>query len=89
MIQKYIKTMKRIIEFFQDENGKLSSNRLLTLMFGVTAIVISLYFTFSNTLNGDYNVLIGILTSSAIGNKIASSFTNKDKSINITTDKIS
>ncbi len=77
----------KLLEIIQDENGKLSSSRILTLIFGLSAVVIAFYTTITNTITGEYNILIGVLTSSAIGNKFIGGITNKDKSVNVDTQK--
>lgn len=77
----------RILEFLYDENCKFSNNRLITTLFGLSATIISFYLVFTNTLNSDYNILIGILTSSAIGNKFIGTVTKRESTTNVDSQK--
>lgn len=68
----------KVLEFLQDENGKFSNNRLVTTLFGLGAIGISIFTVIADKLTSDVNILIGILVSAAVGNSIKNSLTNKN-----------
>lgn len=68
----------RLIEVIQDENGKLSSTRIITLLFALGGIGIGITEVFLLQKNidvGELNILVGILVSAAVGNKFVGSFT--------------
>lgn len=80
--------MKRLVELLQDEiNGKLSSNRFISLLFAFTAMGLSIFLAFNGVYISELNVTIGLLLSASIGNKFVGSYKKGNTEQNITTEK--
>lgn len=78
----------RLIELIQDQYGKLSSNRVISFLFALTACFIAIFLCIHGIVIGEYNVLCGLLISGAVGNKIAGDIktVNLNKSVEITSN---
>lgn len=69
----------KISDFFRaTTNGKLSTNRLMSLLTAMTALFIAVWLALHGIINTEYNILVGILISAAFGGKVvAGRFENK------------
>ena len=70
--------MNRIFEFLQESTGKFSSNRLISILLALTSIFIGIWLVVHGIISTEYNLLIGILISGAVGNKAVGNL-KKDK----------
>lgn len=78
----------RFLELLQDEiNGKLSSNRFISILFALTAIGISIFLAINGVIISEYNILVGSLIAGAIGNKFVGSIKKGSMEQNINIEK--
>lgn len=78
----------RFLELLQDEiNGKLSSNRFISILYAITAIGISIFLCVNGVYISELNITIGLLLSASIGNKFVGSYKKGNIEQNINTEK--
>lgn len=79
----------KITEIIQDEYGKFSSTRIISLLFAISGIGIGITEIFLLKAGidvGELNILVGILVSAAVGNKFVGQF-RKGENTNVEAGK--